>query len=128
MRWFSYENQRILVVGGGDSAIEAAIALARQESNEITLSYRKEKLVRIKRKNQLAVDRLISSGRVRPLFSSQLTEITPRTVRLAVPGGSAEIDNDYTFVFAGGVPPHGLLRRIGVRFGDELAAGAGDVA
>lgn len=119
----SYENQKILIVGGGDSAVEAAMALARQESNEVTLSYRKERLVRIKRKNQVAVDKLIAEGRVRPLFSSQVEEIGPDSVRLSADGSSAEIDNDYTFIFAGGVPPFGLLREIGVRFGGDPEGG-----
>ena len=113
----SYEDQRILVVGGGDSAVEAAIALARQESNRVSLSYRKEKLVRIKSKNQAAVDRLISAGRIEPIFSSRVARISPHSVSLESPGGAAELANDYTFIFAGGVPPFGLLRRIGVSFG-----------
>lgn len=122
----SYEDQRILVVGGGDSAVEAAIALARQESNQVTLSYRKERLVRIKRKNQASIERLFAERLVRPLFSSQLEEVTPRGVRMRIEGGgTVEIDNDYVFIFAGGVPPFGLLRRIGVRFGGETESAHG---
>lgn len=123
----SYKGQRILVVGGGDSAVEAAIALARQGDNEVTLSYRKERLVRIKQKNQRAVGELIAAGRILPLFSSQVAEIAPRTVRLDLADGVREMGNDYTFVFAGGVPPFDLLRRIGVRFGGEPEVVSGPV-
>jgi thioredoxin reductase/NAD-dependent dihydropyrimidine dehydrogenase PreA subunit len=113
----SYQSQKILVVGGGDSAAEAAIGLSRQPGNEVTLSYRREKLVRLKKKNQDALDCLLAEGKVRPLFSSQPTEIEPGHVRLKVGGETVEMENDYVFVFAGGVPPFDLLKRIGVRFG-----------
>ncbi len=112
-----YKGKKILVVGGGDSAAEAAVGLARQPDNEVTLSYRREKLVRLKKKNQDAFDALLAAGRIRPLFSSQPVEITPGSVRLKVGDETVEIENDYVFVFAGGVPPFDFLRKIGVRFG-----------
>ncbi|HEX7183710.1 MAG TPA: NAD(P)-binding domain-containing protein [Thermoanaerobaculia bacterium] len=112
-----YQGQKILVVGGGDSAAEAAIGLARQPGNEVTLSYRREKLVRLKKKNQDALDCLLAEGKVKPLFSSQPTEITPGSVRLKVGSETVEVANDYVFVFAGGVPPFDFLKKIGVRFG-----------
>ncbi len=115
----SYRGQRLLVVGGGDSAVEAAVGLARLPGNEVTLSYRRERLVRIKKKNQDAVDALIARGKVRPLFSSEVREITPSHVRLSVPGGDIELPNDYVFVLAGGVPPFAFLRGIGIRFGGD---------
>jgi thioredoxin reductase (NADPH) len=113
----SYQGQKILVVGGGDSAAEAAIGLCRQPGNEVVLSYRREKLVRLKKKNQDALDCLLAEGRIRPLFSSQPLEIEPGRVRLKAGGDTVELENDYVFVFAGGVPPFDLLKRIGVRFG-----------
>jgi thioredoxin reductase len=116
----SYRDCRILVVGGGDSAAEAAIGLARQPGNRVTLSYRRERLVRIKHKNETALAPLLESGAVRGLFGSTVTEISPERVRLEVEGGEpVEIDNDYIFVFAGGVPPYGLLKKAGIRFGGE---------
>jgi thioredoxin reductase len=118
----SYRNQRILVVGGGDSAVEAAIGLAHQSGNEITLSYRKEKLVRIKQKNEQRFGRLVAGGRVKLVFSSDVTEILPGTVRLRTAGGSVEVRNDYVFVFAGGDPPLGLLNKIGLQFGGTAAS------
>jgi len=113
----SYNDQRILVVGGGDSAVEAAIGLARQSGNEVTLSYRKDRLVRIKQKNEERFNRLVGAGKVKLAFSSEVTEILPTAVRLRTPGGSVEIRNDYVFIFAGGDPPIGLLKQIGIRFG-----------
>ncbi len=113
-----YRGQKILVVGGGDSAVEAAVGLARQPGNEIVLSYRREKLVRIKKKNEDAFAEALASGRLRPLFSSQPIEIGPTSVKLRIREAEAiEIENDYVFVFAGGVPPFGFLKKLGIRFG-----------
>jgi thioredoxin reductase (NADPH) len=117
----SYEGKRILVVGGGDSAVEAAIGLARQRGNRVTLSYRREKLVRIKKKNEERIAGLLAKGRVEGALGTEVEEIAPASVRLKTPAGPREIPNDYVFVFAGGEPPFGLLRRMGVRFGGAAA-------
>lgn len=112
-----YRDQKILIVGGGDSAAEATIGLSRQPGNVVTLSYRREKLVRLKKKNQDALDALLAAGKVRPLFSSQPVEIGPGSVRLRAGDRDVEIPNDWVFVFAGGVPPFDFLKKMGVRFG-----------
>jgi thioredoxin reductase (NADPH) len=127
----SYRGQRLLVVGGGDSAVEAAIGLARQPGNDVTLSYRREKLVRIKKKNEERLAPLLAAGRIRTLFGSEVVEITPEHVRLRIREEVRELPNDYVFVFAGGEPPFEFLKQCGVRFGGEEArpplvgAGAG---
>ena len=115
----TYENKKILVVGGGDSAAEAVIGLARQRGNTVTLSYRREKLVRIKKKNEDRLGELMSKGRARSLFGSEVTEILKDRVRLRQGERAIELPNDYVFVFAGGDPPFGFLREMGVRFGGE---------
>jgi dihydropyrimidine dehydrogenase (NAD+) subunit PreT len=118
----SYEGKRILVVGGGDSAVEAAIGLARQRGNRVTLSYRREKLVRIKKKNEERITGLLANRRIEGAFGTEVEEIGPTSVRLKTPVGPREVPNDYVFVFAGGEPPFGLLRQMGVRFGGGAAA------
>jgi thioredoxin reductase (NADPH) len=116
----SYRNQKILVVGGGDSAAEAAIGLARQASNEVTISYRKEKLVRLKKKNLETIEALIAKGRIQSALSSNLVEIEPERVLLGFADDrTVAIANDFVFIFAGGVPPFDFLRQLGVRFGGE---------
>lgn len=120
----SYEGQRVLVVGGGDSAVEAALGLARQRGNVVTLSYRREKLVRIKKKNEDRFAQLVKTGKVRALFGSEVTEVLADRVRLRAGDKPLELPNDYVFVFAGGEPPFGILREMGVRFGGEEAPAA----
>jgi len=117
----SYSGQRILVVGGGDSAAEAAIGLSLQRGNEVALSYRREQLVRLKRRNLERLSKSFEEGRIEPLLPTEVVEILPDRVRLRGRGSTLERPNDYVFVFAGGEPPFGFLRQIGVRFGGEAA-------
>ena len=91
----------------------------------MTLSYRRERLVRIKKKNEERLGELASKGRVKALFGSEVTEILEDRVRLRLGERSVELPNDYVFVFAGGEPPFELLRGMGVRFGGERAERAG---
>lgn len=119
----SYKGKRILVVGGGDSAIEAAIGLARQEGNRITLSYRKERLFRIKKKNEDRIQALFDSGAVEPIFSSNLAEVREDAVVLTRSDDeTTTLENDYVFIFAGGVPPFRFLQQMGVEFGGKPEA------
>lgn len=113
----SYRNQRVLVVGGGDSAVEAAIGLALQPGNRVTLSYRREKLVRIKKKNEDAFAKMLAAGRIETLFGSQPVAIADDRVTLRIGDEERELPNDYVFVFAGGVPPFDLLKKAGIEMG-----------
>ena len=122
----AYTGANILVVGGGDSAVEAAMGLAHQKGNRVTLSYRKEAFSRIKDRNAKRIAELAKSGKVQVLFNSQPTEIAAKSVRIDVAGQSRMIPNDYTWVFAGGTPPSEFLEKVGVKLGTkDLTAEAG---
>ncbi|MEM7232836.1 MAG: NAD(P)-binding domain-containing protein [Planctomycetota bacterium] len=123
----SFQNQDILVVGGGDSAIEAATGLANQTGNRVTLSYRKAGFFRLKARNEDRIREYEESGRLQVRYESNLLSVDEGSVELQVKEDEVEsrirIKNDYVFVFAGGIPPYPLLRDIGVRFnGDEAQA------
>jgi thioredoxin reductase len=113
----AYRDHRILVVGGGDSAVEAAMGLAHQPGNQVTISYRGDDFSRIKGRNAQRLRSAEASGRLRVILRSQLREVGERTVRLDAPGGERELANDFVFIFAGGVPPTEFLERIGVQVG-----------
>ena len=117
----SYSDSRILVVGGGDSAVEAAIALCQQPGNRVALSYRKEAFSRVKAKNEARLAREEKAGRLTVITRSRLLEIRPDSVRLEVHGGEREavLGNDQVFIMAGGVPPFKLLEDSGVSFDPE---------
>jgi thioredoxin reductase (NADPH) len=124
-----YVNKRILIVGGGDSAVEAAMGLASQVGNSVTLSYRQEQFSRIKERNAKRIENFMRSGKVNVLFKSNPVEFKPESVLLEVDGTLKEIPNDYVWIFAGGSPPYDLLKKIGVGFGmRDMTAEAGTEA
>ncbi|MCB1036146.1 MAG: NAD(P)-binding domain-containing protein, partial [Acidobacteria bacterium] len=103
----------------GDSAVEAAMGLARQPGNEVTLSYRKDRIFRIKTKNQERLEKMIRRGRLKTLLSSHLVEVGAKTVQLEVEGSTVTLENDYVLILIGGEPPFPLLRQMGIKFRDE---------
>ncbi|MEQ1917615.1 MAG: NAD(P)-binding domain-containing protein [Elusimicrobiota bacterium] len=112
------KGQRVLVVGGGDSAVEAALGLVAQPGNQVALSYRKPEFFRLKSRNEERLSAAVKAGRLRVMLSSEVRAITPGAVTLADEAGAeTSLPNDWVFVFAGGEPPFPLLQKIGVRFG-----------
>ena len=114
-----YINKKILVVGGGDSAIEAAMGLGHQVGNQVTLSYRKEAFSRIKERNAQRIEESVRKGKVKVVFNSVPTEFKEKSVVMDVNGKQEEIPNDYVWIFAGGEPPTAFLKKIGIGFGNQ---------
>jgi len=112
----AYKRNHLLVVGGGDSAVEAACALAIQEGNAVTMSYRRGEFVRLKERNEQRIAELIKMKKVRVIFNSQVKEIHPAKVVVEQEQSSPlELENEYTFIFAGGELPGELLKKIGIK-------------
>jgi thioredoxin reductase (NADPH) len=112
-----YVNKQILVVGGGDSAVEAAMGLAFQVGNKVTLSYRQSAFGRIKERNAQRIEDSIRKGKVNVMLNSNPVEFTEKSAVLDVNGKREEIPNDFVWIFAGGTPPNDFLKKIGVAFG-----------
>jgi thioredoxin reductase (NADPH) len=115
----AYTEAHILVVGGGDSAIEAAMGLAQQKGNIVILSYRKPSFSRIKERNARRVQECIDEGKLSIIFNSQPAEVREKTVLLEINGEIQEIPNDYVWIFAGGTSPNAFLGKIGVQLGPK---------
>jgi thioredoxin reductase/Pyruvate/2-oxoacid:ferredoxin oxidoreductase delta subunit len=109
-----YDGQRVLVVGGGDSALEAAIQLATESSAQVTLSYRNAELGRCREANRTRLGGLVAEGRVRALMPSQVTAIDPEEVRLDQGGRAVRLPNDFVVVNVGGELPVEFLQQAGV--------------
>jgi len=71
----AYVDSKILVVGGGDSAVEAAMGLAYQKGNQVTLSYRQPEFSRLKERNALRIRDAMKASKLRVLFNSQPVEV-----------------------------------------------------
>jgi thioredoxin reductase (NADPH) len=109
-----YARKSVLVVGGGDSALEAAASLADLNGTDVTLSYRNDAFGRAKPKNRERIDRAHADGRLRLLLGSKVVGIDEERVELATQEGSLILDNDAVIVCAGGILPTEFLREIGI--------------
>jgi thioredoxin reductase len=110
-----FQNNHILIVGGGDSAIEAAVGLAHQSGNTVTISYRKESFFRLKPRNQTNIQKNIAEGKIEAMFNSQVNEIREKEVEIGEKGCTLLLPNDFVFVFAGGELPFDFLKKIGIK-------------
>ncbi len=112
-----YTGRALLVVGGGDSALEAALALAAEPGTTVTLSYRGDAYARVKEKNRLMLDEQVRAGRIRSLLKSKVLNINDGSVTLVLADSEQQVlPNDYVIVCAGGELPTPLLKSIGIRF------------
>ena len=109
-----YRGQHVLVVGGGDSALEAATSIADEPGSTVTLSYRAEAFSRSKEKNLRKVQEAEATGRLKVLLQSQVKEITDAQVILTHKDQNMDIPNDAVIVCAGGILPTAFLKSMGI--------------
>ena len=110
-----YRGMHVLVVGGGDSAIEAALACSGESGTTVTLSYRGQAFNRIKPGNRDRLATAESATRVQVMLESDVMEIKPDTVMIKRKARLQEIPNQGVIVCAGGILPTGLLKKLGVQ-------------
>lgn len=120
----AYHHQKILVVGGGDSAVEAAMGLAAQKGNRVTISYRQPEFKRLKHRNQVRVEEQVAKGTLAVVFNSRPVEIRAGSATLEVDGQRQEVAADFIWIFAGGTLPKAFLEGIGIAFGRQDLSGA----
>jgi len=109
-----YREQKVLVVGGGDAALEAAISIAELPDTEVSLSYRSAAFARAKEKNRNKVIDLEKSGSLNVLMSSNVREIHHGNVKVDQQGTLVDLQNDAVIVCAGGILPTPFLKEIGI--------------
>ena len=109
-----YRDQHVLIVGGGDSAIESAVTIAEQPGAVVTLSYRSAAFSRAKKKNRERLDAGAAAGRLTVLMESKVKSITPEDVTIDHKGKLLTIRNDAVIVNAGGILPTPFLKQIGI--------------
>jgi len=110
-----YRNQHVLVVGGGDSALEAATSIAAEPGTNVTLSYRSGAFSRAKPKNREKVEAMRSAGRLKVLFKSNVKEIRADSVLISLKDKVGRLRNDSVIISAGGILPTAFLQKIGIK-------------
>jgi putative YpdA family bacillithiol system oxidoreductase len=112
-----YENEDILVVGGGNSAVEAAITLS--EKNKVTLSYRGSEFFRIFKDNREKLDSAVAQGKIKLIFNSGIKKFKSNTAVLEIDHGGhqeeTEIPANHTFILIGSELPVEFLKSIGLK-------------
>jgi thioredoxin reductase (NADPH) len=117
-------GKHVIVVGGGDSAVESALLLADQ--NHVILSYRNEVFNRIKPQNSMALNKAMAEGRIEVRLGSNLLSIEDDTIVLSVgkEGEKLTLQNDLVYIFAGGELPTQFLEKAGItiskKFGETV--------
>lgn len=116
-----FENDRITVVGGGDSAIEAALALSERPGNKVRISYRRNAFNRIKPGNRERVQAAEEAGQVEVLWSTNIVKNERDKVTIKHDDGSeTSFPNDYLFIFAGGELPTPFLKQMGIEINTKF--------
>jgi thioredoxin reductase/ferredoxin len=110
-----YKGCAVLVVGGGDAALEAALAISGEPDTKVTLSYRSNAFSRVKAKNRELIEAACESGAISLLLESTVKEILPAAVVINHKGAETELINDAVIVCAGGILPNALLKEIGIK-------------
>ncbi len=101
-------------MGGGDSALEAAISISEQPDTTVAVSYRSGAFSRAKPKNREKIENASEQGTVQVLFNSNVKSIDKSTVTLTRGDDEILLENNAVIVSAGGVLPTGFLQSIGV--------------
>jgi thioredoxin reductase (NADPH) len=116
----TYNDRDILVVGGGDSSIEAALALSKASKNRVALAYRGSSFDRARDRNRNLLRDAEQQGRLRVLRNTTVSAILPDRVRLNEDGLEVAVPNDYVFVLFGGESPETFLRKIGIEIVEKV--------
>jgi putative YpdA family bacillithiol system oxidoreductase len=109
-----YRNQHVLIVGGGDSALEASLSIADVAGTTVTLSYRSETFSRAREKNRIKIQQAENASRLKVLMKSHVREITANSVKIEQEGEVVELPNDVVIICAGGVLPTPFLKSLGI--------------
>jgi thioredoxin reductase len=110
-----YAGQHVLVVGGGDSALEAAIRVAEQPGTTVAVSYRGNSYARARSRNRDRVRELAQAGHIREILGSTVERILPDSVVLNQGGEAINLANDAVIICAGGLLPTEFLNATGIR-------------
>jgi thioredoxin reductase/Pyruvate/2-oxoacid:ferredoxin oxidoreductase delta subunit len=117
-----YKDENVLIVGGGDSALEAACSIAELGHCRVGISYRSDSFNRAKAKNRARVDTLVDCGKLQLFMSSRVNSISQNSVELTIKDKIKTIENSVIIVCAGGVLPTTFLKKTGIMVATKYGA------
>ena len=110
-----YHNERIVIVGAGDAAIENAIALAR--NNTVIIVNRRDEFARAKEGNLNLISRAIEDGSISCFYNSSVSAVSPGTaISLNTESGETHVDCDRIIARVGAIPPRQFVEACGIEF------------
>ena len=117
-----YRNQKVLVVGGGNSALEAVLSLSEEPGTKVTLSYRGNSFQNVNPRNLTSLDEAAKAGKIQVLMQSNVKRIGGRDVSILYQGREIDIPNDSVIICAGGVLPTAMLKDVGIEVETKYGA------
>lgn len=117
-----FKGKHVLIVGGGNSALEAAYSISNEPGSKVTISYRSKTFSRAAEKNQNEIKEAEAAGRLTVLMESTVNEIKEKNVLLNYGGKVVDIPNDAVLVCAGGILPTPMLKAVGIEVETKFGA------
>jgi NosR/NirI family nitrous oxide reductase transcriptional regulator len=108
-----FTDRKIAVIGGGDTSLEAALALAPH--NHVTLIVRAKSVTRPQKKNISRMKTMIDSGKMKLLTDTNVAEIKEDEIIVEKDGEKQSISNDQVFIMIGSIPPDNFVKNLGIR-------------
>jgi thioredoxin reductase/NAD-dependent dihydropyrimidine dehydrogenase PreA subunit len=109
-----YRDKHVLVVGGGDSALEAACSISEVPGTNVTISYRSDAFSRAKNKNRQRLEAAEKNGDLRVLLSSNVQNIAADYIEISQGDEQLKVRNDAVIINAGGILPTQFLKGLGI--------------
>ena len=110
----AFAGCRVVIVGGGDSALESALGMCEQENTGVILSYRKADFSRVKPRNLDKLEAAEALGKLQVWRESEVRAVRPGQIVIEYGGQLRTLENDYLVIRIGGVAPYEFLRKIGI--------------
>ncbi|EOQ97690.1 pyridine nucleotide-disulfide oxidoreductase [Leptospira wolbachii serovar Codice str. CDC] len=112
------KDKSIVIVGGGDSAVEAAIACSSY-ANEVVLIHRGKEFPRAKEENRKTLEVKVQEGKIKLLMEAEVTEISEQNIFVKTILSSIKLKSDLVYVLIGTTPPISFLKKIGIKIQNE---------
>ena len=107
--------KKVMVIGGGNSALEAALQISDEPGTTVTLSYRSNAFQKANPKNVVKVDEAAKAGKIQVIMTSSVLDINPKTVIIKQKDKEFELGNDAVIICAGGILPTPMLKQLGIQ-------------